>query len=244
MESDSVCLFSDKELYLMSHNQQGRSFFIEQLPSKTKRKRIYENMHLMDGMSFTSTNSFPQIKAYTGSTDFSVVPFTDWKRSDGIGQAAHFFLDDYRFRDKVWCNLERTTQQLSKFDYVFTPDFSLWKDLPTEFPNKENIYRTRFVGCLWQMYGFNVIPTASWGGLNSFSYCFEGLPCNSIIAVSGMGNRKSTEAFRHWCYGLHRLEDALSPILILVYGEQVEVEGLHTELEFIPCFIEKRLRKI
>lgn len=242
MNSDT--LFSAKDLYIISHNSRGRSFYTEKLPEKTKRKTIHENMHLMMGMSFTCTNSFPQLEAYTGPTDFSAVPFTDWKKADGIGQAAHFFLDDFRFRDKVWYNLERTTQQLSKFDYVFTPDFSLWKDLPTEFPNKENIYRTRFVGRLWQLCGFNVIPTASWGGLNSFSYCFEGLPTNSVIAVSGMGNGKNAEAFRHWCYGLRRLEEAVSPTLIIVYGKQVEVQGLQTRIKFIPCFIENRLRQL
>lgn len=244
MSQNGDNLFSAKDLYLMSHNSRGRSYYIDKLPQKNKRRIIHENMHLMEGMTFTRTNSFPQMKAYTGSTDFSAIPFTDWKRSDGTGQAAHFFLDDYRFRDKVWCDLERTTQQLSRFDYVFTPDFSLWKNLPTEFPNKENIYRTRFVGCLWQICGFNVIPTASRGGLNSFSYCFEGLPINSVIAVSGMGNRKSAEAFRHWCYGLSRLEETISPSLIIVYGEKVEVRGLHTDLKFIPCFIENKLRQL
>ena len=42
----------------------------------------------------------------------------------------------------------------------------------------------RFVGAYWQTCGLPTIPTASWGALNSFSYCFEGLPCNSIIATS------------------------------------------------------------
>lgn len=66
----------------------------------------------------------------------------------------------------------------------------------------------------------------------------------SVIAVSGMGNRKSADAFNRWCNGLRRLEDATKPILIIVYGEEVEVQGLHTPLKFIPCFIQERLRKL
>ena len=64
------------------------------------------------------------------------------------------------------------------------------------------------------------------------------------IFVSGMGNRKSDEAFNRWCYGLRRLEEAKLPILIIIYGEEVEVQGLHTPLKFVPCFIQEKLRKL
>lgn len=120
----------------------------------------------------------------------------------------------------------------------------MMQSLPTDFYNRQNTYRTRFVGAYWQYCGFNVIPTASWGDLASFSYCFEGLPVNSVIAVSGMGNRKSDFAFNRWCYGLRRLEEAVTPITIIVYDEEVEVQGLCTPIKFIPCFINERLRKI
>lgn len=60
-----------------------------------------------------------------------------------------------------------------------------------------------------------VISTASWAGLNSFAYYFEGLPSNSIIAVNGMVNMSSNDAYNRWCYGLHRLEEAKRPITIL-----------------------------
>ncbi len=235
-------LFSDKDSYLLSHNARGRSYQLDALPAKAKRKVIYENMHLMEGMKFTSTNNFPQMEAYNGNTDFTAIPFTQRNRYSGEGQAAHFFLNDYSFRDAVWCNLERTTYSLSKFDYLFTPDFSLWKDLSTEFPNKENIYRTRFVGSLWQMCGYNVIPTASWGGLNSLSYCFEGLPDYSVVAVSAMGSHKDAQSFKLWCHGLRCLELEKSPTLILVYGPEVDVPGLHTPLKFIPDYISTHFR--
>lgn len=235
-------LFSDKDLYLLSHSPRGRSFSLQKLPEKQRKKAIYENMHLMKGMSFTSNNSFPQMFAYNGNVDFEAVSFTERKKVDGKGKAAHFFLDDYRFRDIVWCNLESTTYSLSKFDYLFTPDFSLWKNLPTEFPNKENIYKTRFVGLFWQICGYNVIPTASWGGLNSFSYCFEGLPSNSIIAVSGMGRDRNADSFNLWCHGLRSLESEKSPTLILVYGASVDVPNLNTPLKFIPDYISTHFR--
>ncbi len=236
-------LFNQKDLYFLEHSKNGRSRRFELMPERRRRKKIYENMHLMEEMTFTPGLQYPQLAPYIGKTDFISVPYVERKNHDGKNEALHFFLDDYRFRDAVWCNLERTTISISKFEYVYTPDLSLWRDLPTDFYNKENVYRTRFIGAYWQKCGFNVIPTASWGNLSSFSYCFEGLPMHSVIAVSGMGNKKSEGAFNLWCYGLHRLEEAKAPILIIVYGEKVDIQGLHTPLKFVPCFIQKRLRK-
>lgn len=242
--NNSSCLFSKKEMYLMACKENGRLREWELIPPKARKKAICENMHLMKGMHFTVTNGFPIMEAYTSTTDFMAIPFTERNKHDGKGQALHFFLDDYRFRNAVWCNLEYTTYTISNYDIVFTPDLSLWRDLPTDFYNKEDVFRTRFIGAYWQQCGFNVIPTASWGGLNSFAYCFEGLPSHSIIAVSGMGNKKNANSFDRWCYALHRLEEEKSPIMIIVYGEDVEVQGLHTPLKFIPCFIQTRLRKL
>lgn len=228
----------------MEHNKNGRSRRFDHIPKQRRRKMIYENMHLIEGLTFTSNLHYPELAPYTGTTDFISVSYEERNKHAGKNEALHFFLDDYRFRDTVWCNLEKTTISISKFEYVYTPDLSLWRDLPTDFYNRENIYRTRFIGAYWQKCGYNVIPTASWGNLSSFSYCFEGLPKHSVIAVSGMGNKKSQNGFNLWCYGLRRLEEAKVPILIIVYGEEVEVQGLHTPLKFVPCFIQEKLRKI
>lgn len=237
-------LFSKKDMYLVEHNSQGRFRGLTMLPIRQRRKKIHENMHLMEGMVFTRNLHYPQMDPFTGLTDFVTISYKDRAKHDGNNEALHFFLNDTEFRDAVWCNLEHTTYSLCKFDYLYTPDFSLWRDLPTDFYNRENVYRTRFVGAYWQNCGFNVIPTASWGDLDSFSYCFEGLPIHSVIAVSGMGNRRSVDAFNRWCYGLRRLEEAKAPILIIVYGEHVDIQGLHTPLKFVPCFIQERLRKL
>ncbi len=228
----------------MEHTTKGKSLRFANIPVKKRRKTTYENMNLLRDMTFTSNLHYPQILPYTGNTDFVPVSYSDRKKHDGKNEGLHFFLDDYRFRSAVWYNLDYTTYSLCNFDYVFTPDLSLWKDLPTDFYNMENVFRTRFIGAYWQKCGFNVIPTASWGDLASFSYCFEGFPIHSVIAVSGIGNRRSDDAFNRWCYGLRRLEEAVSPTQIIIYGEKVEVQRIHTPLKFITCFIQERLRKL
>lgn len=37
---------------------------------------------------------------------------------------------------------------------------------------------------------------------------------------------------------------AKAPTLIIVYGEEVEIQGIHTPLKFVPCFIQARIRKL
>lgn len=240
----NLSLFDAKSMYLIEHNKRGRSIRLLMKPSRVQRKQIYDNMHLIGNMSFTPIEGFPIMQAYNKQTNFVYVPFTDRKKYVGDCFAIHFFLDDYKFRYNIWHHLEYLTTSLAQYGCILTPDLSLWRDYPTEYYNKQNVFRTRFVGAYWQSCGFDVIPTASWGGLNSFKYCFEGLPTDSVIAVSGMGNRKDTQSYNLWCYGLRRLEEEKHPSLILVYGEEIEVDGLQTPIQFIPDYISSKLRKI
>lgn len=235
-------IFSNKELYRMEHTPKGMSIRTAMIPKYQRRKVIYDNMHLMEGMTFTMTHSFPQMLPYNGNIDFELVSFSERKGHSGRKEALHFFLDDWRFRNSMWCNLECTIYNISHFDYLFCPDFSLWRNLPTEFCNMQNTYRTRFVGLFCQLRGFNTIPTYSFGGLSSFSYCLEGLPCHSIIAVCGLSNRKDLQAYNIWCYALRRLEEEKHPTLILVYGPEIDIPNLHTPVKFLKDFISKRFR--
>lgn len=98
--------------------------------------------------------------------------------------------------------------------------------------------------CLLAEMWFQGDTDSQLGDLNSFSYCFEGLPMHSVVAVSGMGCMKSEDSFNRWCYGIQRLEEMRIPVLILVYGQEVEIPGLHTPIKFIPDFISTRLRKL
>jgi hypothetical protein len=232
--------FSKKEMYCMAHDSNGHSTFVESIPRSIRRKVVYDNMHLMTGMEYE--NGFPIMRPYIGETNFELVPYTERKKQSGHGQALHFFLDDYRFRTATWDGLDRATYEISKYDYVFTPDFSMWRNLPTEFPNMNNLFKTRLIGAHWQNCGLNVIPTASWGGLDSFAYCFNGLPHDSVVAVSAMGAYRNRMQFERWCYGLTRLEMDRHPRLILVYGDAVDIPGLSTPVQFLPTFISKHFR--
>ena len=240
MDYFNYSLFSKKELFRMAHDAKGNSNLLNAIPSTKRRKLMDDNMHLMSGMTFE--NGYPVLDPYKGTIELRPIAYSNKSESPKKFDILHFFLDDYRFRDAVWYNLERTTYVISPYDYLFTTDLSLWCNLRTEFFNQMNIFRTRFIGAYWQMCGFNVIPTASWGGLESFSYCFMGLPEQSVIAVSAMGARKNNKAFDLWCYGIDRLINEKRPTQVLIYGEEFDIPGLKTPVHFLPTFISKHFR--
>lgn len=130
------------------------------------------------------------------------------------------------------------------YDVLISPDFSLYVEDMLEVQNMYNVYRTRFVTAYWQHCGYQVIPTVSWGNPDSFHFCFEGLPTDSVIAVCGTGHEKSEKAHRLWCYGITELVKRKNPLKILVYGGRpCIIEGVNTEMVFMQDFINKRFRK-
>ena len=94
----------------MEHTSKGKSFRTALIPKQQRRKAIYDNMHLMDGMTFTTTHSYPQMLPYNGNTDFEfrttvVKPFHDEASFIDIARmidgAENYFLQPFTDRDTV-----------------------------------------------------------------------------------------------------------------------------------------------
>ena len=243
MTYDMPVLFTQKEMYETTRTSSGLSPMYQTMTSSEVAKYRNNNIYLAEGMNFTSSG-MPILNPFTGDANFECVAFDKRSKETGKGQAVHFFIDDYKFANQMWGRLEQTVSSLSKFDYVFTPDYSCYVDAP-EMINRINIYKTRFDGAyMQQVCGYNVIPTYCFGDVDSLKFCLDGLPTNSVIAVCGVGIKWSETITRLWKYAIRRLEDEKSPTLILVYGEPIEIEGLHTPVRFIQDQISKYFRNI
>lgn len=246
MEREGMPLFSPKEVYGMTHLVSGKDMRFARLAESVQRRMRYENMHLMHGMKFTAENKMPVIAPYNKEMlEFKVVSYTERAKHTGKGEALHLFLYDYKFKS-VWDRLESVTRSLYKFDYLFAPDFSLFADDDRyQQINKQNVYRSRFIAAYWQQCGFQVIPTASWGDVNSFKYCFEGLPENSVIAVCGIGHDQDKAHASLWRIAVNRLIEEKTPTALIVYGgKQEDYRQLSVEVRYIPDFINERLRSL
>ncbi len=131
-----------------------------------------------------------------------------------------WYIDDYKFDGLhgIWHDSKSTLKVLCHFAGAITPDFSTCQDFPE--PLKiYNTFRMRVIGYWLGRNGIPVINNVRWGTHESYRYCFEGIPKNSIVAIGTCGGSprkvKDRERFES---GLDELVNVLSPHTIIVYG--------------------------
>lgn len=128
----------------------------------------------------------------------------------------HFFLHDYQF-ERVWRSIEKYTDILSKHPCVFAPDFSPYADFP-KIIQIYNHYRKHFCAAYWQLHGLTVVPTITWSYPESYDFCFDGEPKDSIVAISSVSVMGSKEGRRLFLDGFDEMMKRLYPRKILFNG--------------------------
>ena len=131
-----------------------------------------------------------------------------------------FYMDDYKFDGPrgIWHDYAFALKVLRHFAGAITPDFSTNQDFP-EAIKIYATYRMRAYGYWLGHEGIEVINNVRWGTEETFDYCFEGIPTNSIVAIGtvGGGPRKLVDRERFET-GLFKMVTVLQPHTILVYG--------------------------
>lgn len=153
----------------------------------------------------------------------------------------HMFIDDYQF-ERLWNQPERYINSLKQFDCVFTPDFSLYMDMPIAM-KIWNTYRSRLLGQYWQNQGIKVIPTVSWAELQTFEFCFDGIEDESIVAISTVGVKQDPFAIEVWKDGVTAMIEKIHPYAILIYGERIKFDFKGVPVFWYDNETIKRLRK-
>ena len=131
----------------------------------------------------------------------------------------HFFLYDYKF-ESIWKKPDDYIERLKKYKAVFSPDFSMYREM-TPMMQMYNTFRNRWCGAYLHSKGIKVIPTVSWGGENTFSFCFQGIPKGSTVAVSTYmvsehGNHKDQKEF--FLKGYNEMLKVVEPERIICYN--------------------------
>lgn len=151
------------------------------------------------------------------------------------GKGVHFFVDDYQFI-RCWNQPDRYLPLLQRFDMVCSPDFSTYTDMPIAM-QIYNHYRKHWLAAYWQASGISVIPTISWSTKESFDWCFDGEPTNSVVAVSSVGTQNGKEQKELFLDGYEAMIEKIRPQSILFYG-QVPKECTHNIVR-VKAFSEK-----
>lgn len=209
--------------------------------SKTiRRKLFYQNINISAGLDFVGKYELPKVMAYTGDVPFALTPYS-MKDTGNTNGAIHFYVDDYRFVGMyMWGNLAHFTEQVSRYKTVIAPDFSVYLD-QSRILNLFQLYQNRVVAAYWQSVGLQVIPSVSWGNAESFEYCFDGLPQNSVLALGGLGNAHHKSMTELWEYGVRLTIERLHPTALIIYGAPKHLE-LPVKTYNFENFIKTKLR--
>ena len=149
---------------------------------------------------------------------FNYAKSTPSKNKRGFG--CHFFIDDYQF-ERCWSDPLLMVERLRPYECVLGPDFSLYMDMP-EPVMRWNVYRSRALLQIWQREGLCVVPTLTWAGPSSYSFCFDGIPRGGTVATSTVGVLNDEDASDWWREGMFEALREVRPSRLLLYGGGME----------------------
>lgn len=195
----------------------------ERLYYGDEREKTYKEMNLAEFDETRATNKYqlPTLEPCDYIPD-KLIGFNEAKTAQDFNVGVHFFIDDYQF-SRIWRNPKRYLDILAKFDCMFTPDFSLYMDMPLAM-KIWNTYRSRLIGQMAQDHGLMVIPTLVWAGDDTLDFVFDGLPKNSTVAVSTVGVMRDEEAIKIWRKGMDEAIKQLHPKTVLLYGSEIDYD--------------------
>lgn len=138
-----------------------------------------------------------------------------------VNAFVHFYIDDQKFdggRDGIWNNPYKALNIIRHFAGAITPDFSTNADFPDAI-KRFNTFRMRTFGHWLVSNNITVINNVRWGTIETWNYCFDGVPLNSIISIgtvaSGLHKLENRPLFED---GLCKLVEKIHPPIIIVYG--------------------------
>ncbi len=127
-----------------------------------------------------------------------------------------FYEDDFLF-ERIWNSPTRYVAQLSKFDGVVTPDFSVYYDMPLSM-QIWNIFRNRAIGAGLQSQGIRVIPNIRFGDERTYDCSCDGISRHSVIAIGTLGCLKVKSYRDIFEKGIEYVAERLQPDTIVLYG--------------------------
>lgn len=193
---------------------------IDLTPDTNERERTADayNLPEIDLSRTVGKWQMPIIKA-TNHVPTDIISFNYAKSSKEYDKGVHFYIDDYQF-ERVWNRPYENIARLAPFDCVFTPDFSLYTEMPLAM-QMWNVYRSKLIGQMMQDAGIEVIPTLQWCREDTFEWCFEGIEKGGTVSVSTIGVKREDSASKLWFDGMDEAIKQLEPSHVVVYGGDI-----------------------
>lgn len=189
------------------------------------------NAFMVEGADFVLSSDIPICPCTTNSIPQRLISYVEAKHLHKINNQTnpdyqvdafvHFYIDDQKFdgpHSGIWANPHTAIEIIRHFSGAITPDFSTNADFPDPL-KRYNTYRMRAFGRWLSVNSISVINNVRWGTEETWDYCFDGIPYNSIVTVgtvaSGIHKLENRPDFET---GLFKMVEILKPHTILVYG--------------------------
>lgn len=169
----------------------------------------------------------------TGKYFMPIVKATDYIPNDLIGfnyalssnefdKGIHFYIDDYQF-ERIWNNPTKYIEILSRYACVLMPDFSMEMGMPYSL-KMWNCFRAKLISQWWQDNGLTVIPTIRFSSEETWEWCYDGIPENSVVCLSVQSVSREKEAYGWWKQAVQLFIDTKKPKMILLYGNDIDFD--------------------
>ena len=146
-----------------------------------------------------------------------LIPFSKaMQEKKDFNQWVCFYEDDFLF-ERIWNSPKRYVRQLSRFDGVISPDFSVYYDMPFSM-QIWNIFRSRAIGAWLQRQGIRVIPNVRFGDANTYECSCCGISKHSVICIGTLGCLRAKDYRTVFEQGIEYVAETLKPETILFYG--------------------------
>ncbi len=190
------------------------------------------NAFMVKNTSFSLKSDIPNCPCISEELPLELISYEDAKSlhkkelSKGnnnykVKAYIHFYIDDQKFdgpRSSIWLYPYKALDIIKHFAGIISPDFSTNCDFPDPI-KRYNTYRMRAFGYWITTFGIPVINNVRWGTIESWDYCFDGIPKNSIVAIgtvaSGLRHIENRPLFE---FGLKKMVEILKPHTIIIYG--------------------------
>lgn len=166
------------------------------------------------------TYQIPRIPPVQNIPTADFIPFNyakTCKEPEKFG--VHFFIDDYQFI-RLWNSPTVYLDLLRKFKCVLAPDFSTYTDMPVAM-QIYNHYRKHWIARYLVENEITVIPTISWSDKGSFTWCLDGEPRFSVVAISNVGCMRDPQSRELFLRGFYRMKRQLRPSAVMCYGSEM-----------------------
>ena len=138
-----------------------------------------------------------------------------------------------KYLERFWNDPLKYIPILQSAYSVATLDYSLNEQMAiSEYLH--NIYKNRWLGCLWQDCGILSVPTVGWTTAEWDYLSFSGIEKGSVVVISTLGAKRNVQYFMR---GYNELIKRIAPELIIVYGDMLtEMTGRFINFKYEDSF--------